>query len=169
MVSSTNGLAIRDLVLVPPKLLIFRRASFLKGAKNHILRSFYNFVKFQNWHSQKSRNKGKGWKYMAGQSWTYMVWDKNWRRMPGQKLKIQAETRYGITTRCGLRRRTHHVVKGGWRPPVNMWSPLVFSAFAQPCFFSFWPNPCIFSFCPAICLNPYIHSVWTERTNLKRN
>ena len=43
----------------------------------------------------------------------------------------------------------HHVVKGGRRPPVIMWSPIVFSALAQPCFFSFGPY-CFFGFGPAM-------------------
>ena len=43
----------------------------------------------------------------------------------------------------------HHVVKGGRRPPVNMWSPLVFSAFGPAMFFQLLAPYCFFSFCPA--------------------
>jgi hypothetical protein len=48
------------------------------------------------------------------------------------------------------------MVKGGRRAPVIMWSPIVYSAVAQPYLFSFWPLLffgvgtiiCLFSFGP---------------------
>ena len=39
----TKGLAMKDLeVLVPPKFMIFRRASFWTGTRKHIYTFFYN-------------------------------------------------------------------------------------------------------------------------------
>jgi hypothetical protein len=88
--------------------------------------------------------------------------------MAGQKLKIhglgQQLKKHGwakAENTSGDHILNHHVLKGGQRPPVNMWSPFVFSAVAQPCFISFRPKPCISSFCQAMyskTILPFAHA-----------
>jgi hypothetical protein len=127
IVFSTSWLTKRDLaVLAPPRVMDLLRAFFLTSAGNDIYGTTYKINHFQTWQSQKSRNKGKGLKYM--------VWAKSWKNMAAQKLQMQEETTCWITIWCSRRSQPHHCGEGR-RPRAAR--HYVVSAY-------------IFSFCPAI-------------------